>query len=1492
MFFPRFEKMAEDDDDVIFYCRCPAVFDADFNLSVQHVTSCPYFFTPSLSEENWLLVRDQRNRFNDLVDDAVGEYVLNSIPVNFELQRALNEYRRTQLVDSSVQIGRGNNLLQFNFLDRVVKKSLHGGVHFRISRINIVDRATEKVKLNTKMRDLLGSLGQIFHKVIAEAKEEAKKGDRIQLIVSTEKSPASEDDTGMAYPIATPFFSVEDVEESMVIPFLFRYFKKYEHVTVGDQLVIETVLIRSAANMSEEDEEEILNGSDEGIDFLNSLQALKKKKGVVRIKNIDKMCLTRAVVVCLFYNDMGKFNADEMETDNYKYACDSYEAVRHGDDSNPFQKRYAKLLCDFSEICSSKPTNDKDIQKVASFLKVEIKIVNFETMKVEKKIGRDINGKIYLLRRKIYNGTDPMDPLFFSKFIFHFDAIISMERLLGKKRFCHTCDIGFDDIQSHKCKDKIKSWCFACYDRNCVGNEKDRQKCPSCEVIVIGGKKCLKRHKELNICHLFWCARCHKKLLKKRLVSGKFESLADARKRHKCEVLCNLCGRQKKDVHKCYMLRKPFNKPCLKLLFFDFETDQSLGSHLPVFCYIKWIEFNEKDEIVLEDEKEFGVNYLVFKQVGDFLFSEQFRDYTFIAHNMKGFDGCFLLRYLLLEGIFVSTIANGQKINSMDVPSLNIRVIDSLNFLQMPLASLPAAMGVENVVKAKGFFPHFFTSPATLNYIGPLPDPEFFGCFDMKDKSYCKFMLWYEAEQKQNPVFDFQKSMRLYCIQDVEILKAGCLKFRELVMDVTKNIVKQPDELPDEAAAVLERKCCIDSSVDDVFEGQISDKKSDCFDEEGVCDPFSYISIPGMCSAIFKAKFLKKNSIAQVLPAGYENFKHSLVACEYIEFLRRTKYFDILYALNTHDGKEVCLLNGKYRVDGFVPSKNIVVEFYGCFWHGCPDCIKNMQDIHPVRKVSYESLLSDTLEREARLKDAGFVVETIWECQWEKMKKEENVCQEVKTIHIKTRLHPRKGFQGGRTETRLLKYDIKTSKYGKGLAYDDICSLYPTVNCKDFYPVGHPKIITSNFEHFSKYFGLIQCKVAPPKNLTNGVLPLHVNGKLMFPLCRTCAENQQIEVCRHSQEERSLYGIWVSEELKQAEENGYKVLQIFCVHHFERKSKDLFANYIKTFFKHKLLASERPPEETDEELDKFIEEVKKFEGIDLQKEDFKFNPGLRSVCKLCCNCFWGRLGMRDVFTNVDFIREVCEFHAIANNSTKEISTVRFVTPHVVAVLSKNKSLDTVNFTNNTNVYLAVFTTAYARIRLYNLIKKVEDRFVYCDTDSVFYEISSDGSKNLKTGKFMGDLTSELKKDEVITEFVSGGPKVYAYKTNQGSCVVKIKGFQLCKANSAAFSFENLKNIISTYVAKNIDLISNRVKHKPVDGSIRQTIFNNSHQVCPTKSSAVATNDAISSYNPNRIKRSLTWEILRSAEQKIYTFNFDKRVVLGDFHAVPFGFVGE
>jgi hypothetical protein len=830
---------------------------------VVHSTSCPYHFNPSLSEENWLLLRPSRFRQHESDFEDRGEYVLDFInKQDRNFQEALNQYRVLQLVDHVYQVGSGNNLLKFNFLDRVVKKSLRGGVHFRISRINIVDRASKKVKPNTKLRDVLGSLNQIFQQVIDEAKVEAKRGDVIQLVISTEKTPAYEGDSGMEYPISTPFFSIDDIAGKMIIPFLNRYFKKYEHITIGDQLIVETVLIRASHNMSHDEEEEILNGGMENV--LDCVNILKRKKGVIRIQNTDKMCLTRAVVVCLFYNDWGKynqFNEDGSENEEFQNAKQIYDSVRHGDSFSLKQYSYAKLLCEFSNVNPYAPTSNLDIEKVANFLNIEIKIVNFETLQVERKFGNPKNEKVYLLRRKIFTGTNPMDPTFFSKFIFHFDAIICMKTFLSENYYCIHCDVNFKHILGHKCKDKINSWCNACFRRECSNIEGKYQRCSSCSINTRDAE-CLENHKNLHICGSFWCCRCNRKFLKKRKSDGSFVSLIDSLSNHKCQIVCNLCGREKGQVHKCFMLRQEFKKPCKKLLFFDFETDQSSGVHLPVYCFLKWVEFSEDDEtIVVEGEKEFGLNYLVSKQVGDFLFSEQFRGYTFIAHNMKGFDGFFLLRYLFQEGIHLTTIANGQKLNTVNVPSLDIRVIDSLNFLQMRLADLPSAIGVENIVKAKGYFPHFFTSPQTLNYVGIMPNPEFFGCQDMKDKGYEKFLEWYKKEKLK--VFNFEESMRLYCKQDVLILEAACLKFRKLVMDVTRQIEPQPNQLDDEQRVETNRKFLrenklIDPLVDDPFEGEISPKKVDCFDDTGVCDPFSYMSIPGMCSAIFKATFKKK----------------------------------------------------------------------------------------------------------------------------------------------------------------------------------------------------------------------------------------------------------------------------------------------------------------------------------------------------------------------------------------------------------------------------------------------------------------------------------------------------------------------------------------------------------------------------------------------------------------------------------------------------------
>lgn len=76
------------------------------------------------------------------------------------------------------------------------------------------------------------------------------------------------------------------------------------------------------------------------------------------------------------------------------------------------------------------------------------------------------------------------------------------------------------------------------------------------------------------------------------------------------------------------------------------------------------------------------------------------------------------------------------------------------------------------------------------------------------------------------------------------------------------------------------------------------------------------------------------------------------------------------------------------------------------------------------------------------------------------------------------------------------------------------------------YATGYPTIIRKNFEDLSNYFGLIKCRALASPNLHFPVLPVKVNGKLMFPLCKRCAATASLE-CHHSENKRAFCGILV-----------------------------------------------------------------------------------------------------------------------------------------------------------------------------------------------------------------------------------------------------------------------------------------------------------------------------------------------------------------------------
>lgn len=110
----------------------------------------------------------------------------------------------------------------------------------------------------------------------------------------------------------------------------------------------------------------------------------------------------------------------------------------------------------------------------------------------------------------------------------------------------------------------------------------------------------------------------------------------------------------------------------------------------------------------------------------------------------------------------------------------------------------------------------------------------------------------------------------------------------------------------------------------------------------------------------------------------------------------------------------------------------------------------------------------------------------------------------------------------------------------------------------------------------------------------------------------------------------------------------------------------------------------------------------------------------------------------------------------------------------------------------TNVFIATFTTCWARHKLYEVLQMLDKRVLYFDTDSVIF-VSRPGDQEPKVGSFLGQLTIELQPEE----FVSGGPKDYAYRTSEGkeNQKCKIKGFTLKYVNSLKLNFASMLDLV-------------------------------------------------------------------------------------------------
>jgi hypothetical protein len=111
----------------------------------------------------------------------------------------------------------------------------------------------------------------------------------------------------------------------------------------------------------------------------------------------------------------------------------------------------------------------------------------------------------------------------------------------------------------------------------------------------------------------------------------------------------------------------------------------------------------------------------------------------------------------------------------------------------------------------------------------------------------------------------------------------------------------------------------------------------------------------------------------------------------------------------------------------------------------------------------------------------------------------------------------------------------------------------------------------------------------------------------------------------------------------------------------------------------------------------------------------------------------------------------------------------------------------------TNVVIAAFTTAYARLKLYEVLNQLQERVLYYDTDSVIF-VSKPGEPEPPLGPYLGQLTNELK-EGYITTFISGGPKNCCYKTSTGKVETKVRGITLNCSAQQKVNFDVIRSLV-------------------------------------------------------------------------------------------------
>ena len=129
-------------------------------------------------------------------------------------------------------------------------------------------------------------------------------------------------------------------------------------------------------------------------------------------------------------------------------------------------------------------------------------------------------------------------------------------------------------------------------------------------------------------------------------------------------------------------------------------------------------------------------------------------------------------------------------------------------------------------------------------------------------------------KQQKKKTFDFKQEMHKYCQSDVDILRRGCMKLRELFIEIAD------------------------------------------------IDPFRYITIASVCHAIYRSWFLPVNTIGIADEAQVDT--HSVKSIKWLEYIAQKENIRIRHACN--EGEQ-CIMAKHTRSTGIAKIQKRSINF-------------------------------------------------------------------------------------------------------------------------------------------------------------------------------------------------------------------------------------------------------------------------------------------------------------------------------------------------------------------------------------------------------------------------------------------------------------------------------------------------------------------------------------------------------------------------------------